>query len=163
MGGSNHPEIDRENTNPAIIQRLDSSPPAPSGSASQHFPESNYSLTGYEYDLPPEKIAQNPVTPRDHSRLLVVDSPTTHQHRIFRDLPDLLRPGDLLVLNNTRVIPARLYGHKANGSSVVEVLLLEAQAPQRWSALVRPGRRLKPGATIHFGRSWDAPELVAQV
>ncbi|MBD2259213.1 tRNA preQ1(34) S-adenosylmethionine ribosyltransferase-isomerase QueA [Pseudanabaena sp. FACHB-2040] len=163
MGGSNHPEIDRENTNPAIIQRLDSSPPAPSGSASQHFPESNYSLTGYEYDLPPEKIAQNPVTPRDHSRLLVVDSPTTYQHRIFRDLPDLLRPGDLLVLNNTRVIPARLYGHKANGSSAVEVLLLEEQAPQRWSALVRPGRRLKPGATIYFGGSWDAPELVAQV
>lgn len=107
-------------------------------------------LSSYDYDLPPDRIAQNPVVPRDSARLLVVDSPTTHQHRIFRDLPDLLRPNDLLVLNDTRVIPARLYGRKPNGVEV-EVLLLEEQQIDQWLALVKPGKRLKPGAAIEFG------------
>ncbi|HEY9877731.1 MAG TPA: tRNA preQ1(34) S-adenosylmethionine ribosyltransferase-isomerase QueA [Leptolyngbyaceae cyanobacterium] len=127
-------------------------------------PADDYSLSAYTYHLPPERIAQNPKTPRDHSRLLVVNSQTSHQHKIFRDLPDLLRPGDLLVLNNTRVIPARLYGRKPEGAEV-EVLLLEEQpaTPNRWSALVKPGRRLKPGAVIHFGKAVDQPELIARV
>ncbi|MBD0335549.1 MAG: tRNA preQ1(34) S-adenosylmethionine ribosyltransferase-isomerase QueA [Cyanobacteria bacterium Co-bin13] len=163
MGGLNHPESDPQSPTQAFVQGLDDSPPPSLGSASKLSSQDDYSLTGYEYYLPPEKIAQNPATPRDHSRLLVIDSPTTCQHRIFRDLPELLQPGDLLVLNNTRVLPARLYGRKANGSSPVEILLLEEQAPQRWSALVRPGRRLKPGATIYFGPDWHSPELVAQV
>lgn len=120
------------------------------------------SLSAYQYDLPPERIAQNPVEPRDQARLLVVDSPDSHQHRHVYDLPDLLRPGDLLVLNNTRVIPARLYGYKPGGAAV-EILLLEEQAPQRWLALVKPGRRLKPGAVIHFGPNPDQPELMAEV
>ena len=107
-------------------------------------------LSSYDYVLPPERIAQNPVVPRDSARLLVVDSPTHDQHRIFRDLPSLLRPGDLLVLNNTRVIPARLYGRKPNGVAV-EVLLLEEQKANQWLALVKPGKRLKPAATIAFG------------
>jgi S-adenosylmethionine:tRNA ribosyltransferase-isomerase len=118
------------------------------------------SLSAYDYHLPEERIAQNPVVPRDSSRLLVVASARSHEHRIFRDLPDLLQPGDLLVVNNTRVIPARLYGHKPE-SAQVEVLLLEEQSLNRWLALVRPGKRLKPGATILFppldGTSEDAP------
>lgn len=123
----------------------------------------DYSLASYDYALPPERIAQNPATPRDHSRLLVVDTLSTHQHRIFRDLPDLLQPGDLLVLNNTKVIPARLYGRKANGTGAVEILLLEEQSSSCWSALVKPGRRLKPGAVIHFGGDPHSPDLIARV
>ncbi|MFQ4135863.1 tRNA preQ1(34) S-adenosylmethionine ribosyltransferase-isomerase QueA [Nodosilinea sp. PGN35] len=121
-----------------------------------------YSLAAYQYSLPPEKIAQTPVTPRDASRLLVVESPTTHCHQHFRDLPALLQPGDLLVLNDTRVIPARLLGYKPSGAQV-EVFLLEEQGNDQWLALVRPGRRLKPGATVHFGPNPDQPDLVAQV
>ncbi|NJL36376.1 MAG: tRNA preQ1(34) S-adenosylmethionine ribosyltransferase-isomerase QueA [Leptolyngbyaceae cyanobacterium SM1_4_3] len=111
---------------------------------------SDWSLTAYDYQLPEQQIAQNPVIPRDSARLLVVASQTTHQHSVFRNLPNLLRSGDLLVLNNTRVIPARLYGRKPRGAEV-EVLLLEEQQPNRWLALVKPGRRLKPGAQIQFG------------
>ena len=123
----------------------------------------DYALAAYQYHLPPEKIAQNPVTPRDSSRLMVIDSTTTHQHRHFRDLPDLLRPGDLLVLNDTRVLPARLYGYKAEGGGQVEILLLEEKSSDQWLALVRPGRRLKPGAVIHFGPNPAQPDLIAQV
>lgn len=122
----------------------------------------DFLLSAYEYSLPPERIAQNPAEPRDSSRLLVVDSPHTHRHHIFRELPQLLQPGDLLVLNDTRVIPARLYGYKPGGAQV-EILLLEPVTPQRWTALVKPGRRLKPGAEIWFGPDPQRPELVARV
>ncbi|WP_373536128.1 tRNA preQ1(34) S-adenosylmethionine ribosyltransferase-isomerase QueA [Microcoleus sp.] len=111
--------------------------------------EIDWSLDGYDYELPPEYIAQNPAVPRDSSRLLAVDSPSSYQHRIFRDLPDLLEPGDLLVLNNTRVLPARLYGHKPNGPAV-EILLMEERQHNCWLALVKPGKRLKLGAKIEF-------------
>jgi S-adenosylmethionine:tRNA ribosyltransferase-isomerase len=111
--------------------------------------QSDWLLAAYDYQLPEQLIAQNPVVPRDSARLLVVSSEMAHQHNIFRDLPQLLQPGDLLVLNNTRVIPARLYGRKPEGAEV-EVLLLEEQQPDRWLALVKPGRRLKPGAQIWF-------------
>lgn len=113
--------------------------------------ELDHSLAGYDYELPPEQIAQNPISPRDSSRLLVVDSPIHHAHRIFRDLPELLLPGDLLVMNNTKVIPARLYGQKASGA-MVEVLLLEEQQHNVWLALVKPGKRLQPGAKIFFAK-----------
>jgi S-adenosylmethionine:tRNA ribosyltransferase-isomerase len=113
--------------------------------------EIDWSLDGYDYELPPSCIAQNPVVPRDSSRLLVVDSINSHQHRIFQDLPDLLEPGDLLVLNNTRVLPARLYGHKPNGPAV-EILLMEERQHNCWLALVKPGKRLKLGAKIEFDR-----------
>ena len=106
-------------------------------------------LSSYNYDLPEEQIAQTPISPRDSSRLLVVESPTHHKHGIFRDLPELLCPGDLLVLNNTWVIPARLYGQKLTGTPV-EVLLLEEREQNCWLALVKPGRRLKVGSTIVF-------------
>ncbi|MEG4801798.1 tRNA preQ1(34) S-adenosylmethionine ribosyltransferase-isomerase QueA [Microcoleus sp. ARI1-B5] len=111
--------------------------------------EIDWSLDGYDYELSPDRIAQNPAVPRDSSRLLVVDSASSHQHRIFRDLPDLLEPGDLLVLNNTRVLPARLYGHKPNGPAV-EILLMEERQHNCWLALVKPGKRLKLGAKIEF-------------
>lgn len=118
-------------------------------------------LSAYDYALPQDRIAQNPAEPRDSARLLVVEDQTSHSHQIFRDLPSLLQPGDLLVLNNTRVIPARLYGYKASGLPV-EVLLLEPKPDEtssdRWLALVKPGRRLKPGVRIFF----DQPELVNQ-
>lgn len=131
----------------------------------RNIPQSNHILTasagelersssGYDYELPPEQIAQNPVSPRDSSRLLVVDSPIHHSHCIFRDLPELLKPGDLLLMNNTKVIPARLYGQKASGA-MVEVLLLEEQQHNVWLALVKPGRRLQPGAKIFFNRLGD--------
>jgi S-adenosylmethionine:tRNA ribosyltransferase-isomerase len=124
---------------------------------SQNTPQSNvpttsagvdYSLAGYDYELPPEQIAQNPAIPRDSARLLVV-TPIAQSHHVFCDLPQLLKRGDLLVMNNTRVIPARLYGHKASGARV-EVLLLEERQHHVWLALVKPGRRLQPGARIFF-------------
>lgn len=116
--------------------------------------ELDCSLAGYDYELPTELIAQNPVVPRDSSRLLVVNSPNTGKesaplHHIFRDLPDLLQPGDLLVMNNTRVMSARLYGQKSTGAEI-EVLLLEERQYNCWLALVKPGRRFKQGTKIIF-------------
>ncbi|MGK7939592.1 MAG: tRNA preQ1(34) S-adenosylmethionine ribosyltransferase-isomerase QueA [Crocosphaera sp.] len=110
---------------------------------------SDHLLSSYDYHLPPELIAQNPMIPRDHSRLLVVNSPTTQIHSIFRELPKWLSPGDLLVFNNTRVIPARIYGQKSTGAPV-EILLLEEKEPFCWLALVKPGKRFKLGSEIIF-------------
>ncbi|MDM9385064.1 tRNA preQ1(34) S-adenosylmethionine ribosyltransferase-isomerase QueA [Chlorogloeopsis sp. ULAP01] len=112
------------------------------------------SLAGYDYELPNELIAQNPAFPRDSSKLLVVNSPSTGKntdplHYIFRDLPDLLQAGDLLVINDTRVLPARLYGRKSTGAEV-EVLLLEERQHNCWLALVKPGKRFKRGSKIIF-------------
>nr|WP_041565723.1 tRNA preQ1(34) S-adenosylmethionine ribosyltransferase-isomerase QueA [Nostoc punctiforme] len=116
--------------------------------------ELDCSVAGYDYTLPPELIAQNPAVPRDSSRLLVVNSPTTGaeteaSHHIFHDLPALLRSGDLLVMNNTRVIPARLYGHKTTGAKI-QVLLLEERQYNCWLALVKPGKSFKQGTKIIF-------------
>ncbi|BAZ26733.1 S-adenosylmethionine--tRNA ribosyltransferase-isomerase [Kalymmatonema gypsitolerans NIES-4073] len=111
-------------------------------------------VSGYDYELPQELIAQNPVVPRDSSKLLVVNSFSTGTqtpplHRIFRDLPELLHPGDLLVMNNTKVMPARLYGRKSTGAEI-EVLLLEERQHNCWLGLVKPGKRFKAGAKIIF-------------
>ena len=116
--------------------------------------ELDCSVAGYDYKLPPELIAQNPAVPRDSSRLLVVNSPTigtetASLHHIFHDLPALLRSGDLLVMNNTRVIPARLYGHKSTGAKI-QVLLLEERQHNCWLALVKPGKSFKQGTKIIF-------------
>ncbi|OYD97799.1 tRNA preQ1(34) S-adenosylmethionine ribosyltransferase-isomerase QueA [Nostoc sp. 'Peltigera membranacea cyanobiont' 210A] len=116
--------------------------------------ELDCSVAGYDYELPPVLIAQNPAVPRDSSRLLVINSPTTGieaapLHHIFHDLPALLRSGDLLVMNNTRVIPARLYGHKSTGAKI-QVLLLEERQHNCWLALVKPGKSFKLGAKIIF-------------
>lgn len=116
-------------------------------------------LSGYDYELPSELIAQNPAVPRDSSRLLVVNSPSVGQeipplNHIFRDLPELLKPGDLLVMNNTKVLSARLYGRKSTGAEV-EVLLLEERRHNCWLALVKPGKRFKVGTQIIFDGSKD--------
>jgi S-adenosylmethionine:tRNA ribosyltransferase-isomerase len=115
-------------------------------------------LSSYNYDLPPELIAQTPAVPRDSSRLLVVEDQQKSSHRIFRDLAELLTPGDLLVFNNTRVIPARLYGHKSTGAPV-EILLLSEHSHNRWLALVKPGRKLKIGTRIKFHPQVPDPNL----
>ncbi|MEM9246601.1 MAG: S-adenosylmethionine:tRNA ribosyltransferase-isomerase, partial [Cyanobacteria bacterium P01_F01_bin.153] len=116
-------------------------------------------LDRYEYQLPENRIAQNPTEPRDHSRLLVASAPTEHHHARFDSLPQWLKPGDLLVLNDTSVIPARLYGRKTTGAAV-EVLLLEARSPQEWLALVRPGKRLPVGSVIEFRPSEHHPDAL---
>lgn len=131
-------------------------------SSEQQQANSDYSLAAYHYNLPTELIAQEPATPRDSSRLMVVSSENKHQHVHFKDLFRFLSPGDLLILNNTRVIPARIYGHKPSGAKV-EVLLLEPRPPHQWLALVKPGRRLKPGSLIHFGPDLDNPLLKSRV
>jgi S-adenosylmethionine:tRNA ribosyltransferase-isomerase len=135
-------------------------------------------LSSYDYHLPERYIAQAATIPRDCSRLLVVGA-NSHQHHLFYQLPQLLQPGDLLVMNNTKVIPARLLGQKLSQARrspehpqdspsaqplttvspaagelkplEIEVLLLEEHSPHQWLALVRPGRRLKPGSQIVFG------------
>lgn len=105
----------------------------------------------FNYNLPQEYIAQKPIEPRDHSRLLVLDKITGGlEHRHFYDLPDYLRPDDLLVFNDTRVIPARLHGNKETGAHV-EVFLLTRKNITEWEVLVRPGKKLMPGAKIFFG------------
>jgi S-adenosylmethionine:tRNA ribosyltransferase-isomerase len=106
-------------------------------------------LSSYDYHLPPELIAQNPAEKRDFSRLLVVDSPESRHFATFRDLPSWLRPGDLLILNDTKVIPARLYGRKTTGAPV-EILLLEEQGDRVWLSLVKPGKRFKIGSDLAF-------------
>jgi S-adenosylmethionine:tRNA ribosyltransferase-isomerase len=106
----------------------------------------------FDYDLPPERIAQTPIEPRDASRLLHLRADGSREHRRFLDLPSLLNSGDLLVMNDTRVLPARLHGRKDTGARV-EVLLLQRHAPGEWQGLAHPGRRLGVGATIHFGEA----------
>lgn len=102
----------------------------------------------FDFDLPPESIAQQPA-PRGESRLLVLDAEGAARHRRVRDLPRLLRPGDLLVLNDTRVIPARLWGRRAGGGEgKIELLLTEKIGDRDWDALVKPGRRARPGTVI---------------
>ena len=105
----------------------------------------------FMYDLPEEFIAQTPMEPRDHSRLLVYDRETrTLEHKHFYDVIDYLRPGDALVINDTRVIPARLYGERAGGGAC-ELLLLKQLGPKKWESLVRPGAKLKVGKTVSIG------------
>jgi S-adenosylmethionine:tRNA ribosyltransferase-isomerase len=109
-------------------------------------------LAQFDYDLPPSAIAQEPVTPRDASRLLVLDRARgAWDDRRFADLPDLLRAGDCLVVNESRVIPARLLGAREDDGRPVELLLVREIAPARWEALARPGRRCRRGARITLG------------
>lgn len=107
-------------------------------------------VTDFDYDLPQELIAQHPMEPRDHSRLLVVDKKTGEiEHKHFYDLVNYLKPGDVLVFNDTRVIPARLHGTKDTGAHV-EVFLLTRRDATDWEVLVRPGKKLQVGVKINF-------------
>lgn len=106
-------------------------------------------LSDFDYELPEHLIAQKPAPCRDESRLLALVGDQT-RHLGFREILQLLAPGDLLVLNDTRVLPARLFGTLVGGGKA-EVLLIEEVAPARWTAMVRPGRKLKRGAAIAFG------------
>jgi S-adenosylmethionine:tRNA ribosyltransferase-isomerase len=121
---------------------------------------SGYQTSDFDYHLPPEQIAQTPAARRDRSRLLVVDRASgALAHRVFSDLPEYLSPGDALVVNETRVFPARLLGRRASGAPG-EVLLLTPEAGEEklWRALVRPGRKLKPGRTVEV-----APDLSVEI
>ena len=125
--------------------------------------DSIYNLQSYQFELPPELIAQYPVEPRDQSRLLVLERQTgLIKDHIFSDIIDYLESGDTLVLNDTRVIPARLYGYKDSGARV-EILLLNQQGKQ-WEALVRPAKRLKPGSRVRFeGQNGVEVEIMAEL
>lgn len=113
------------------------------------------------YELPQSLIAQTPLEPRDASRLLVVRRGTgALEHKYFYDLPDLLCPGDLLVLNNSRVLPARLYGEKIGTGSFIEFLLLEQKGEKLWEIICRPGKKAKEGARFSFGEGRLSAEIL---
>jgi S-adenosylmethionine:tRNA ribosyltransferase-isomerase len=111
-------------------------------------------ISDFDYDLPPALIAQTPIEPRDASRLLVINRASgALEHWLFRDIGEYLRPGDLLIANQSRVIPARLLGQRAETGGAVEVLLLAERTdlgPDYWETLVRPGRRLHEGSRLVF-------------
>ncbi len=114
----------------------------------------------FDYELPQELIAQTPVEPRDSSRLLVYHRDTgAVEHKIFRDVIDYLNPGDVLVINQTRVIPARLYGTKEGTGGAIEFLLLRRLNLTDWEVILKPGKKAKPGARFVFGNG----ELVAEI
>ena len=108
-------------------------------------------VSDFYYDLPEELIAQTPIEKRDESRLMVLNrEKQTIEHKTFKDIIDYLEPGDCLVRNNTKVIPARLYGKKATGAKI-EFLLLNRIEGDIWECIVRPGHKLKPGTEVEFG------------
>lgn len=114
----------------------------------------------FDFELPEELIAQTPMERRDASRLLTLNKETGETaHRHFYDLPDMLRPGDCLVLNDSRVLPARLIGHREPGGGAVEIVLLIDRGDKIWECLVRPGRKVRPGVRLSFGGG----ELKAEV
>ena len=118
----------------------------------------------FYFDLPEELIAQTPLERRDASRLLTLDKNTgawTHRH--FYDLPDLLRPGDCLIMNDSRVLPARLLGQRLPGGGACEVLLLIDRGNKVWECLVRPGKKLRRGAKVSFGNGELTAEIVDEV
>ncbi len=115
----------------------------------------------FYYNLPEELIAQTPVTPRDHSRLMVVDRKSgaiTHRH--FYNLCDILQKGDLLVMNDSRVLPARLYGEKIDNGTFIEFLLLEQKGDKLWEIICRPGKKAKVGTKFSFGGGKLLAEVV---
>ena len=114
--------------------------------------ETGYSTKDYYYDLPKELIAQDPLEDRSSSRLMVLGKKSGNvSHLHFTEILDYLRPGDCLVINNTRVIPARLIGTKKDTGAHVEILLLRRKQNDIWETLVRPGKKLRPGAEVTFG------------
>lgn len=113
-----------------------------------HGAPTNLKKSDFYYDLPEELIAQTPAEPRDSSRLLVYDRASDKvEHKIFRDIKNYLRKGDVLVVNNTKVLPARLFAHTEHGGKV-EVLLLKRLSALRWEVLVKPGKKCRPGTVL---------------
>ena len=109
-------------------------------------------LKDFYYELPPELIAQDPLVERSSSRLMVMNRKTGEvEHKIFSDIVDYLNPGDCLVINDTKVIPARLIGSKKDTGAAIEVLLLKRLEDSSWECLVKPGKKARPGAVISFG------------
>jgi S-adenosylmethionine:tRNA ribosyltransferase-isomerase len=125
--------------------------------------QSNHSmkLSSFDYNLPPDLIAKSPAEKRDSSRLMVLHRNHGHiEHRRFSDIVEYLKPSDILVVNNTKVIPARLIGHKEQTGGEVEFLLLRQESENLWNCLVRPGRRLMPGVKVEFKEGLMAGEVV---
>ena len=115
----------------------------------------------FDYYLPEELIAQDPLEDRSSSRLMVLDKKTGEvEHKVFKDIIDYLMPGDCIVLNNTKVIPARLYGAKEGTNAKIEVLLLKRKENDIWETLVKPGKKAKPGTRIIFGDGILVGEVV---
>lgn len=115
----------------------------------------------FYYELPPELIAQDPLEDRSSSRLLILDKKTGKtEHHVFREIIDYLNPGDCLVINDTKVIPARLIGTKEDTGAKIEVLLLKRKDKNIWETLVKPGRKAKPGVRISFGEGILTGEVV---
>lgn len=109
-------------------------------------------LSDFYYDLPEELIAQDPLLKRSDSRLMVLNrEDDSIEHRVFRDIKDYIKPGDCLVINDTKVLPARLIGSKEGTGASIEVLLLKRQDDKTWETLVKPGKKARPGARISFG------------
>ena len=117
-------------------------------------------VSDFKYDLPEELIAQTPIKQRDHSKLMVLNrEKQTIEHKIFKDIIDYLEPGDVLVRNNTKVLPARLYGKKETGANV-EFLLLNNIEGDIWECIVRPGNKLHIGAKVIFGEGILKAEII---
>lgn len=115
----------------------------------------------FYFDLPEEQIAQDPLKDRSASRLLVLDKKTgEYRHKVFKDIVHYLKPGDCLVLNNTKVIPARLYGEKEGTQAKIEILLLKRKENDVWETLVKPGKKAKPGTRIIFGNGLLVGEVI---
>ena len=118
----------------------------------------------FYYDLPQELIAQTPIEKRDTSRLMTLDRATGEVgHHHFYELPDFLRPGDCLILNDSRVLPARLLGQRLPGGGACEVLLLTDKGDKTWECLVRPGRKMRTGAKLSFGNGELTAEVVGEI
>jgi S-adenosylmethionine:tRNA ribosyltransferase-isomerase len=118
-------------------------------------------LSSFDYNLPPELIAKSPAEKRDSSRLMVLHRDDGRiEHRKFNDIVEYLNPSDILVVNNTKVIPARLIGHKKQTGGEVEILLLRHESENLWNCLVRPGRRLMPGAKVEFKEGLMEGEII---
>lgn len=123
--------------------------------------ENEMKVTDYYFDLPQEQIAQDPLEDRSSSRLLVLDKETgEYSHHVFREITEFLKPGDCLVLNNTKVIPARLFGEKEGTQAKIEILLLKRKENDVWETLVKPGKKAKIGTKIIFGGGLLVGEVV---
>ena len=117
-------------------------------------------VSDFNYELPEELIAQHPYDKRDEARLMVLKrKENKYEHKVFKDIIDYLNPGDCLVINNTKVLPARLYGKKDTGANV-EFLLLKRIEGDFWEAMVRPGNKLRPGAKVEFGNGLLRAEVL---